>query len=429
MTIRVLLASADRDVEVAVRASLERDREAILLGVVVNRGALFTAATAGEVDVILLEQRFGGAPALDMAGDLVAAAPEVGLVLVSGDTSEPVLQAALRAGVRGVARLPLRDEELHQAVREAAAWSRLVRPRMLGSGHEPSRASGLGVLVVLAGGKGGVGTTTLAVHLAVAAQERDRRICLVDLDLPAGDARSLLGLPLGRDLGALVAEGAVSSLAIEDQLALHPTGLRVLLPPPDGEDAEQVSPELVGRVLGHLRTRFDVVVIDVGTFLTRAAVHALRMADRVAVVTTPDVPSLRATGRLLARWRRERIRDDGVRVLLNRTGRHDAVTTALMDRVLAAPLLQTAVPADFSALRAPANTGMAERLAAGSLRTAISYLAEELGLAPEQRRNRSPYRRSPRVSAAIARSVLEEAPAELPARTPTAAPALPAGSP
>ena len=46
------------------------------------------------------------------------------------------------------------------------------------------------------GAKGGVGTTTLAVHLALAARELgEASVCLVEYDLQAGDLRAFLDLP------------------------------------------------------------------------------------------------------------------------------------------------------------------------------------------------------------------------------------------
>ena len=129
-------------------------------------------------------------------------------------------------------------------------------------------------MVAIAGAKGGVGATTVAVHLALEAARRgpDRSVCLVDFDLQAGDVRSYLDLTHRRSVGDLVDVASdLSSRQLDESLSAHPSGLRVLLPPPEGERAEDVTGDVARRILGALRSRFDVVVVDVGAMSPRAA--------------------------------------------------------------------------------------------------------------------------------------------------------------
>lgn len=409
MTVRVLLASPQREVEAALTA-IEGPHEIVLLGTVHSRPGLMLNATRGDIDVIVLDEAFGDEPALGTARELVAEVPEVGIVLLVREPSRAVLSAALHAGVRAVSVLPVVPDDLVRALTEAASWSRVVRPRLTRGTYEGFGATGLGVLIAMAGAKGGVGTSTLAVHLSLAAgtSSRDRRACLVDLDLQSGDVRGLLDLPLLRDVGKLLEAGdQPSPLGIEDQLTLHRSGLRVLLAPVESERADRATPALVRRVLGHLRARFDLVIVDAGTCVTRAASTAVSMADQVVVVLTPDGPAIRAARRLLDRWEREGVRSDGIAVAVNRAAGKVDVTSELIERVVAAPLLHSKVPADFSSLRDAANTGLAERLADGALRTSITQLAEEIGLLPQKRRSRSPSRRSSRAPV-VASQRLEE---------------------
>ncbi len=398
MMTRVLLASPRRDVEAAVGA-LEHSHDVVVLGTVESRPALMLNASRGDIDVIVLDEAFGDASALGTARDLVAEVPEVGIVLLVREPSRAVLSAALHAGVRALSVLPVVPDDLARALSEAAAWSRVVRPRLTPATYEGFGGSGLGMLVVLAGAKGGVGTTTLAVHLALAAAtfSSQRHACLVDLDLQSGDVRSLLDLPRLRDFSKLAEAGdRLTLLAIEDQLTLHRSGLRVLLAPADGERAEGAAPGLVRRVLGHLRARFDLVIVDAGGSTTPAAATAVSMADQAVIVLTPDSPALRAARRVLDRWDRRGIRNEGIAVAVNRAARDVDVPEDVIERVLATPLLRSKVPADFASLRDAVNTGLAERLADGPLRATITDLAEELGLLPQKRRSRSASRRSSR---------------------------------
>src|SRR3989304_1863508 len=98
---------------------------------------------------------------------------------------------------------------------------RLVREsRTPASAPAPLRPT----LLVVAGGKGGVGTTTLAVNLAVALAQRGRRTVLVDADPDTADAAILCRLPEHHT----VADVLASRRSIAEALQPGPGGIRVL---------------------------------------------------------------------------------------------------------------------------------------------------------------------------------------------------------
>ena len=89
------------------------------------------------------------------------------------------------------------------------------------------------------GPKGGVGRTTLAVNLAVAAAtELGQRTCLVDGSFQFGDVGVLLNLnPKNKSIADLIPEledGETESL--DTFLINHSAGIRVLLAPPSPGD-------------------------------------------------------------------------------------------------------------------------------------------------------------------------------------------------
>ena len=396
MSYRMLLASPAPAVVAQARALAAESGQLEIVGVVDTTADVLPALARRAVDVAVLHEDLGPLPVLDLARQLTARLPELGIVLLGRDPSPDMLRAALQAGVRGIATLPLGLEDLQHSAATAGGWSRALRAAApAGSGR--GAAAG-GTLIAVAGAKGGVGATTIAVHLALEAARRSPgRVCLVDLDVAAGDVAGLLDLRHRRSLADLVeVADDLTPPQLEDSLAAAPNGLRVLLAPTGG-DAGGSTPALpVRSILAALRSRFDVVVADVGTVVTATGAVGTETADLVLLVTLPDVLALRAANRVLDRCRRLDVRPEGFRVVVNRAARRAEVQPELVARTLDAMVCRASVPARFAELERAVNSGAAERVdPAGAVRTAIGRLADELLPPAAGHRNGHARRRSP----------------------------------
>jgi len=149
-------------------------------------------------------------------------------------------------------------------------------------------------LVLVTGGKGGVGTTTVAVNLAVALARQGRRTVLVDADPAGGDVATLCGIDARHD--------------ITDVLSARRTAGEVLHPGPDGlqlvcgawatDDLRECTPGARQRLieqLQRLRPRVEILVVDGGNGLHRSGQHYWAIADIVLTVTAPEAASVMDT--------------------------------------------------------------------------------------------------------------------------------------
>src|SRR3954464_2537483 len=233
---RVLLAIADA--ELAQSASALAQEGEGLQGVdrVAAAEEVSRALRRLDVDVVVLHDALGAVPVMEVARDIASSFPEVGLVLIAADDSPEVLRAAMQAGLRDVVSLPLSLEQLESSVRAASQWSRTMRERV--AGEESAGAALGGRLIAVAGAKGGVGTTTVCLQLALAAVRAapGRPVCLVDFDLQKGDFRSFLDMPYRRSVVDLVeVADEISVRHLQETLYTHKEGFPVLLTTAEGE--------------------------------------------------------------------------------------------------------------------------------------------------------------------------------------------------
>jgi pilus assembly protein CpaE len=384
MSARLLIAVADD--ETARRAAAQaREAELEVADIVIDPEELHRGLRRLDVDVVLLHDALGGTPVLDLARELASAFPEVGLILLAADDSPGLLRSAMQAGFRDVVALPLALESFEASVRAASQWSRTMRDRV--TGEESAGASLGGQLVVVAGAKGGVGTTTVALHLGMAAARMapGRPVCLVDFDLQKGDFRALLDTPHRRSVVDLVVvSNEISVRHLQETLYTHKDGFRLLLAPEQGEKAEDVDSGVARNVLSAVKARHALTVVDIGAVATEATAIAAELGSQVLVVTTPDVLALRGVRRMRDMWKRLGVREDeDVKVLLNRASRRREIQPDLARKVVGETMVHTTIPADFNALEAAVNTGSPSRLEDNKLRGAFESLAHELEIVPQ----------------------------------------------
>ena len=163
---------------------------------------------------------------------------------------------------------------------------------------EPGNAVSVGAGHVYAvfSPRGGAGKTTLAVNLAVQqAKEQPERTALLDLSLTFGHAAALLGLSPETSLAGVPADSLsdFDRRTLGQYLVEHPTGLQVLVAGTRPEEGEVVTAAHVRAALGAMKRQFSATFVDCGSTFDEPTIAALEMADRVLVVCTPELNTLR----------------------------------------------------------------------------------------------------------------------------------------
>ncbi|WP_328671166.1 AAA family ATPase [Streptomyces sp. NBC_00328] len=392
MTIRILPAVGDIDSARALTTLLSQLADTEPAPPVPDSTALLdtlahlAAESLDELpEVVLVHERIGPVAALDLIRDLVMRFPAVGVVLITADTSTGVLTAAMDSGARGIIGLPLGYDALAERVQAAAAWSAGMR-RHLHSGAPELYAGPGGTVVTVTGAKGGVGATVTAVQLALAAKASGHNVALLDLDLQSGDVASYLDVQFRRSVADLAAITDINPRVLQDAVYTHDSGIALLLAPAEGERGEEVTDRVARQILGALRSRHDIVVVDCGSQMNSATAAAVEMADRALLLVTPDVIAVRAAKRMVRMWDRLQIRKaEETTTVVNRFARGTEIQPSLVERVTGTKVARSAVPAAFKELQSVVDAGRLQDLDARStVKQALWALAAELGLVVPQ---------------------------------------------
>lgn len=235
-----------------------------------------------------------------------------------------------------------------------------------------------GRLVALVGARGGVGTTTLAVNLALdVAEKTGGHVALLDLHLQNGAAAAMLGVRPGAGLRVALEDPEKADTLFIDRASV-PFGDRVRVIACDEPLDQDVkaSRAAVARLLDLLRQRFNHVVIDLPSPPGDLGRMVLQIARQRVLVLTPDVVALNGA-RAMRDLIELRMGLPAPLLVLNRANERGALTRKLVQEGLG-----TGPDVSLPDLRKPigdaANLGEPAIKSSSAFRRALSPLTLEI---------------------------------------------------
>ena len=145
--------------------------------------------------------------------------------------------------------------------------------------------------IAIAGAKGGVGKTNIALNLAIALGQMDQRVCLLDANLGLGNVELLCGLNGYWNLSHVI----IGARKLQDVVLEGPEGISVI-PGASGlcdlADCSEGDRRELLHQLAEMEQNHDYIVVDTGAGIHRAVRQLVTAADVALVVTTPEPTSI-----------------------------------------------------------------------------------------------------------------------------------------
>src|SRR5215471_14888309 len=282
-------------------------------------------------DVVFLDLSSGMGSELVFAQELTKLRPAVHIIACSAknETNPEFLLQAMRSGVRDFIQKP------YNGIEVAALLDRLSSDCAV----EPVKQAGAGRLMVVLGTKGGVGTSTVAVNLAVQlAGMPGKKTLLLDFSRPMGDVAALLDLKSRFQVrDALENIKRLDATLFEGLLASHKSGLQVLCGAARLEDWREGTLPVIERMVEVAQQSFDHVVIDLGAFYSSEWERILQAAE-VLLVSEADLPGLAKLDKHLRALSNLRVASNQVRLVINRWHRSDEEALAHIESAMKMPV-------------------------------------------------------------------------------------------
>jgi pilus assembly protein CpaE len=280
--VRLLLVEDVPQVAQYVRGLLNAQSQVRLVDVISDGGRALPQLADQRPDVILVDALLQGrVRGMNLVRELKSSG--LGIPVIVLTVPQHPVTASPEEGIDDVLMMPFNGYDLitkvlaiHKARADAAA-------------HGPSR------MVTVFAPKGGVGKTTLAFNLAVAAAAEGSHVVLVDGSIQFADLRAMLNVPDNAPSMLDLPTDRVAEADLDDVLWRDPSGIDILLAPPRVEMAEMVLARDLEKTLSLLRRLYELIIVDAGVALDEITLSLLDQADTILQIVTYDGSTIRNT--------------------------------------------------------------------------------------------------------------------------------------
>ena len=265
--------------------------------------------------------------------------------------------------------------------------------RVAKNAPQPNPKSMIENITIVTGSKGGVGTTTVALNLAVQlAMQTRKRIGLLDLARPFGQISLMLDLePRFTILDALERIDRLDEPLLAGMAMRHKTGVEVLAgplhAPMKAEQRQSVTLAALTRLVEISGRVFDSVVIDMGVVNVAEWAPVIGYAGTLLLVVEPTVLALGMVARHISAASPAGIDCARIRVIVNRWRQNDDVMLASFEKQGSPPIL-TRLPNDYRQLTEALTfgmplTGSSNNLLLSRYRALAAWVSEESAFSPQ----------------------------------------------
>ncbi|MDB5306441.1 MAG: response regulator receiver protein [Gemmataceae bacterium] len=237
----------------------------------------------GGIDIVLLDLNLPDSQGLETFLTLHSQAPQVPIVVLTGEDDDTLGAAAVEKGAQDyLVKRQVDGTKLARVLRYA-----LVRQRsQSGPINEPSSGNSARV-VGFVGAKGGVGTTTVALNVALALAKKQRSVILVEMRPSFGTLACHLRQQPAKSLRTVL-DHFPERLVEHDLRVLlcnGPAELRILFGPQPEDLFKEIDPGQAEAVIKGLAKMAEFAILDLPNQPSVAMQAAVRLCNFVAVVT------------------------------------------------------------------------------------------------------------------------------------------------
>lgn len=299
--------------------------------------------------------------------------PEIAVVIMSIQTENEYFRRAMKAGAKDYLTKPFSANELIETIQ--SVFTKWVKDRPEFGTAATRRAK----VLTLFSTKGGVGKTTLAVNMAVNMAQHGHKTLLWDCSLQFGDVAITLNQKLSRNLVLAVEKKEFDWDDLKKQITTHPSGIDLLLAPPEPALAEAITVDNLKRVFDLTAEQYEYIFIDTAPLIDERELTLLDRTDVLFLLASLEISSLKNTKLCLKTLNDIKFDLDKIKLILNKEISNVGISPDDIEKGLAIPLFAT-VPMDAETAQRALNHGepLMVKFPSSTLAQAVNSTVEKI---------------------------------------------------
>ncbi len=386
--IRILIVDDNPDTRENVGRLLYFEKDMAVIGQAINGREGIDMAIKHKPHIVLMDINMPDMDGITATQHMAEVAPFSQVIIMSVQAEQHYMRQAMAAGARDFQPKPFTADELVNCIhrvyriglpvyRQLEAAGQLQTQVTTQTQADSPQSEGAPVIAVYSP-KGGIGTSTIAANLAVALQQEQGEVVLMDADLQFGDILVHLNTKATRTVSDLIQNDELDAELVPEIALAHNSGLKLLLAPSQPEYADSITPAMVSEIIKSLKKHYKIVVVDTSSHLSDKTLVVLDNADYILVVTTPELPAIKSTKLFLELADQLEFSPNRLGVVINRSTLPGGISPDKMEKALKLPQAYR-IPYDPK-LHLAINKGIAlnQQEPGAPSAQAITYMAQDL---------------------------------------------------
>jgi pilus assembly protein CpaE len=308
-------------------------------------------------DVILLDFEFLN-QSFELLEQIISGYPESMVIVVLSESDMIHSDRVILSGARAFIQYPFQADNLIVTIKRVMDLmvrdqDYLIRTPAIETEIKPRNT------FIVFSPKGGVGTTTTAVNLAISLQKSlNEDVLLIDGKHQFGHVALYLNLRTGNSITDLLTyAGMLDQRLIRQVVIKHISGIHVLPSPNSIFEAQGIKPENLFPVIQSLQQVFSNIIIDGGNNLNENTVTYMDSSDKILLVLNPDLASMRDVKQFIEVAATLSYPKDKTLLILNQTGRKADVKREEIENILKMKIFGK-IPSDENVALSSLNEGV-----------------------------------------------------------------------
>ncbi len=227
------------------------------------------------------------------------------IVFLSVQNDLNYARRAMAVGARDFLSKPPNIEDLIQAIQKAGTAAKEIKA-MESEGSKNVSSQGRketggyfpgvdGKVIVVYSPKGGIGTTTVAVNLALSLNTPTQKAVIVDTNLQYGDVAVFMNEQSKNSLlDLLLSVDELDTDIVQEVMTTNKeSGLNILAAPIRPEFVEKANGEQVSKLFKFLKKIYNYVIVDTTPTLTQCVQGAIDASDLTILLANQEIPTIK----------------------------------------------------------------------------------------------------------------------------------------